>query len=345
MPDQLSNRSVLRQAWSAFRRSWTTLLLGTVVVLVASALIQWAAAYSFSEHGWDEVTGGGFVWSLGAIGGWIALLVMWHVWRAPVHAANRQIASAHDRVTAAVAERDTIMVERDVVVAERDQLKRQPVPSGHQNTMQALLLGFQGAMASRAEFHLGVNESEAFAAHYGDLVPVLDEWNLAVARVTTAPGRLHAWLATECSRLGLTPPDYDPAGICARLHRAVMELDPDGGVATLRWWSAPSPQGGAQLLLYLAGDSTQGILAEVATEPQATVKERAEAHLAPVDDLFLRVQNSNEAQEVVAARQALDPLGHVCNAKVMLHLSAPLFAVIDGCPFCKTHYEHRMGDG
>jgi hypothetical protein len=96
--------SVLRHAWKHIKESWRAALAGALVTAILPVLIQWGDSYSFSESGWDQVTGGGWIWSVAAVGLWLAAVALWHLMCAPMSHA-REILRAHGVHYAAEIER------------------------------------------------------------------------------------------------------------------------------------------------------------------------------------------------------------------------------------------------
>jgi hypothetical protein len=98
----LRRRDVVKHAWGHIKESWRTAFIGAVITAVLPVLLQWADNYHFSESGWDKVTGGGWVWSLIAVGLWLFLIAVWHFLCAPMSHAREVIAAHRDRHAAEI---------------------------------------------------------------------------------------------------------------------------------------------------------------------------------------------------------------------------------------------------
>jgi hypothetical protein len=86
---------VLKHAWGHIKESWRVALVGGVVTFVLPPLLQWWRTYDFSHKGLDEVTGGGWEWSVVALLVWLVLVATWHVLCAPMAHAREIISRLH----------------------------------------------------------------------------------------------------------------------------------------------------------------------------------------------------------------------------------------------------------
>lgn len=210
--------------------------------------------------------------------------------------------------------------------------------------MQQVLSAFQQALRQPGQLGLGENEDKAFAAHFPDLVPLRDEWNAAVMRAADAPSGVEHWLERECRALGEADDRCDSDAVLAALRGVVASTDygRKGYVLTYDGWTT-FPQDDTIKLIQRDARSVQREVAVLPAEPADTARDRCNAVIESINDIFVRAQQTSEWAEVGDALAARDGLVHSTNARVMLHLGAPLF-VTEGCPFCDTQARHRRGN-
>jgi hypothetical protein len=242
----------------------------------------------------------------------------------------------------AVEEANTMGGALDATIAERDRLREAPVEQSHRELMREVLRSLQQSILAHSSTGLGQNESEAFAAHFGALVPLVEDWNAAVNRLAAAPARVLEWLEAECRRCGLTLPSYQPEAVGTVLQHRLLALDPADGLQVLQGWSPVPAPGGHRELLSLRDDQLATPLATLDSEPAETFPDRMRDTTRPIEDLFRRAQGSGAMAELATARTKVDALVHPANAQVMLHLAATLYPA-DGCPFCDVQEHHRTG--
>jgi hypothetical protein len=90
----LRRRDVVKHAWGHIRESWRTALAGALVTAVLPPLFKWWDTYHFSQKGLNKVTSGDWTDSMIAVGVWLALVAVWHLWCAPMGHA-REVINAH----------------------------------------------------------------------------------------------------------------------------------------------------------------------------------------------------------------------------------------------------------
>lgn len=193
-----------------------------------------------------------------------------------------------------------------------------------------------------------------FAAHYPDVVVVLDTWDHAVQRVGAAeqgfedaldlalnePGENAPWR-------GISAPDYDVNAIRALIREFVMRRAQDGTLgnpARMVPWTEghplPPPPGSPPIppmRTISLGDERN--LAWVPEEPADGLRERVEAVHERIESLWREAETWDSGPKIVAARQALA----VLKASVLEELDHASrvsgLRVKRGCSICRANEE------
>jgi hypothetical protein len=172
---------------------------------------------------------------------------------------------------------------------------REEVSAQHQGDMQQVLSSFQQALRQPGQLGLGENEDKAFAAHFPDLVPLRDEWNAAVMRAADAPSGVEHWLERECRALGEADDRCDSDAVLAALRGVVASTDygRKGYVLTYDGWMT-FPQDDTIKLIQRDARSVQREVAVLPAEPADTARDRCNAVIESINDIFVRAQQTSE---------------------------------------------------
>jgi hypothetical protein len=326
MTDQAHNEvlGVGARLIQRLQKSLAAFFGGSVVLFALGAAIQWLLEGA-DGVAWDKVTGGTFLPALLAIGVWLLILVVWHLWRAPADVLKAYEARAGDaeaRVAALEAER-----------------ARTAIPGEHRRQLRELLSRAVNAIESDRQIDYGdpllgdQTRRHIFAAHFYVPAGELRYWDESLWRCGKADGELGLRMLREASKRGLCDAPYHEllvtalsSSTCAKARAGAL-----GTEANLEWR-------GFDGSLEVVGLGRFGTLPLREGESIAEYRERADAVTAPVDQLFEDAQAWDEAKAVgttynehaqLAKQSIIDNLHK--------HQMAESIWVSDDCPVCSLN--------
>ena len=220
-----------------------------------------------------------------------------------------------------------------------------PVGSEHREDLEGLLDLVRVAIDLEASCDYGDRphghqpNRTSFLAHFEELESPLAQWDAEVERVQAAPGALWGWFERRVSKRGISEPPFAIGPLIDRLAILTAERARHGRLDTphrlyLQHFTDRS-RGGEQVSMYVEGQN----VAQVPLEPQVSLQRRLDAVGELVQALFDDAQRSDEAGEIVEARDSLLELKQPLLDRLTLHGSLDAIYFADDCPVCLRERE------
>lgn len=179
----------------------------------------------------------------------------------------------------------------------------------------------------------------SFLAHFGELERPLAQWDETVERVAAAPGALWEWFAHSTAKRGITEPPFAIGPLIDRLAILTAERARHGQLDTehkLHLQHFTDRQaGGERVSLYVEGQNVAQLPSEAPAIPGGQLEAAGEAVQALFDD----AQSSDEASEILEARDLLLDLRQPLLDLLTLQGSLDAIYFAADCPVCQSERE------
>jgi hypothetical protein len=224
------------------------------------------------------------------------------------------------------------------------------VDPAHREDLEALmdLLRVAVQLESRCEYGDSPGDGErrgSFLAHFGELREPLEQWNAGIARVEAAPGALWGWLARTTIDRGVSEPPFAIGALIDRLAILTASRARQGLLETPHRLFLEHFKdrlgGGEGVSIYVEGQN----VARLPNDPQKTLEARITGAEEMIQGLFDDAQKCAEAEEIVAAQDALIDLKQPLLDRLALHAAIDVILFAPDCPICARKRQEQAAAG
>jgi hypothetical protein len=182
----------------------------------------------------------------------------------------------------------------------------------------------------------------SFLAHFPTLTDPLAAWDERVARVQAAPGAVWSWFERAARERGIAEPPFFVGALVDRLAILTAERARRGQL------TIPHPlyfqrftdrfKRSEHISVYVEGQN----VARVPLEPQVSLQRRMDSVAEQVQELFDAAQSSDEAAEIIAARDSLLEVKQSLLDRLTEQGTLDTISFASDCPVCRRERQQQL---